>query len=169
MDKQQLEDIINNTCSNIFPRNIVAVCTKLGITVQETAQFPNNISGAIFKEDEKYFILVNKFHSIGRKSFTIAHELGHYILHKDLLDENSELVSYIKSNDKICPALARGLDYNTIEKEANNFAAEILMPEKKFICKCETANSIEEVANYFGVSVQAASIRADKLGGWFFL
>lgn len=164
----ELEQIIKE-CGNIFPRNIVYICKQLGITVQETTQFPDNISGMIFKENDKYFILVNKFHSIGRKSFTIAHELGHFILHKKLLDERSELVSLIKSNDKDCPALARGLSYNTLEKEANQFAANILMPESEFKIKCENANSIEEVAEYFGVSVQAATIRANDLGGWFFL
>lgn len=168
MENVDFEKIIAN-CGNIFPRNIVSICNQLGITVQETSQFPDNISGMIFKGNGKYFILVNKFHSIGRKSFTIAHELGHFMLHKKLLDENSELVSYIKSNDKNCPALARGLDYNIREKEANQFAADILMPEREFLAKCESANSIEEVAAYFGVSVQAASIRANNLGGWFFL
>lgn len=166
---RDLEEIINKVCGDVFPRNIVAICNELGITVQETGQFNDKICGMIFKEDDNYFILVNKYHSIGRKSFTIAHELGHYFLHKDLLDENSQLVSFIKSNDKDCPALARGLDYNCIEKEANVFAANILMPEKQFKEQCECANSIEEVANYFGVSVQAATIRANELGGWFFL
>ena len=166
---RDLENIIESVCGKIFPRNIVAICNELGITVQETGQFSNEISGMIFKEDGKYFILVNKNHSIGRKSFTIAHELGHYCLHKDLLDENSQLVSYIKIRNTDCPALARGLSYNCLEMEANAFAAELLMPEKEFLSKCEIANSIEEVAEHFGVSVQAATIRANKVGGWFFL
>lgn len=166
--KEELENVINTYC-NTFPRNIVEICNRLGIVVQETEKFPNDISGVIFKENNKYVILVNGLHSIGRQSFTIAHELGHYILHKDLLDENNELVSHIKSNNIDCPALARGLNYNQMEREANNFAAEILMPEKEFLEECEQAISIEEVAQYFGVSVQAATIRANNLGGWFFL
>ena len=43
------------------------------------------------------------------------------------------------------------------------------MPEAEFNKKCEEANSIEEVAAYFGVSIQAATIRAQQTGGWFFL
>lgn len=167
--EQILEEAIKATCGNSFPRNIVSICEKLGITVQETSQFSDDISGVIFKENDKYIILVNKFHSIGRKSFTIAHELGHYFKHRDLLDNNSELVSYIKSNSENRPALARGLEYNKRETEANKFAAELLMPEAEFNKKCEEANSIEEVAAYFGVSIQAATIRAQQTGGWFFL
>lgn len=166
---QELQEIISEYCDS-FPRNIVLICNKLGITVQETKSFPNDISGVIFKENDKYIILINESHSIGRKSFTIAHELGHYFLHRDLLEQDNELVSYIKSNNKDCPALARGnAAYNQREREANEFAAKLLMPEKEFIEKCQEANSIEEVAQYFGVSVQAASVRANILGGWFFL
>lgn len=166
---EELEQVILSEGADVFPRNIVAICNRLGISVQETKKFPDNVSGVIFKENGNYVILVNELHSIGRKSFTIAHELGHYFLHRELLDSDNELVSYIKSNDKPCPALMRGMDYNQREKEANAFAAEILMPEKEFKEKCMSANSIEEVSRYFGVSVQAASIRANNLGGWFFL
>ena len=167
--EQILKDAIDTTCGVNFPRNIVSICEKLNITVQETGQFSDDISGVIFKENGKYIILVNKFHSIGRKSFTIAHELGHYFLHRELLDSNSEMVSYIKSNSGKCPALARGCEYNQRETEANKFAAELLMPTEEFNKKCETANSIEEVSAYFGVSIQAATIRAQQTGGWFFL
>lgn len=154
---------------NVYPRNIVEICNEMGITVQETSQLRDDISGIIFKENDKYYILVNKNHSIGRKSFTIAHELGHYVLHKDLLDKENELVSFIKSNGKDCPTLARGLEYNKRETQANNFAADVLMPQTEFLKICEEATSIEEVANYFGVSVSAASVRADRLGSWYFL
>ena len=169
-ESEKLEKIIKEY-NNKFPLNIVDICNKMGIIVQETVEFPDNVSGVIFKENGNYYILVNKNHSIGRKSFTIAHELGHYILHKDLLDKENELVSYIKSkeNGKDYPILARGLEYNKRETEANNFAAKILMPKNEFLKKCEEFQTIEEVAEYFGVSVVAASIRANVLGGWFYL
>ena len=144
----------------------------MGIEVQETEQFPANVSGLIYKKDEKYTILVNAFHTIGRKSFTIAHELGHYIKHKKFLDECSEMVSYIKSKDdnSVVPALTRCEEhYDKYETEANSFAADVLMPQDEFLKVCNNANSIEEVAAHFGVSIQAATIRAQKTGGLFFL
>lgn len=168
MSKEKLKEILKNY--NDYPLNIVEICTKMGITVQQTDEFPDDVSGIIFKENNRYYILVNKFHSVGRKSFTIAHELGHYILHKKLLDEENELVSYIKSsNGNVIPVLPRGIEYNKRETEANNFAASLLMPEETFKKVCERSNSIEEVAHYFGVSVAAASIRANNIAGWYFL
>lgn len=172
---QELKKIIEETCKNMFPRNMVAICNKLGINVQESYNLENDISGLIYKEDDTYTILVNAHHAPTRQNFTIAHELGHFYKHKDKLDNESEIVSYIKSKSVDCPAIPRGnamlqdASYNKIEREANSFAAEVLMPEKEFIEQCCKLDTIDEVANYFGVSVAAASVRADKLGGWFFL
>lgn len=167
-EQEKLKEILKEY-EGVFPRNIVDICNKMGIDVQETEEFPDDVCGVIFKENKDYIILVNKKHSIGRRSFTIAHELGHYVLHKDILDSKNELISYTKSNGEDVSVLARGVEYNTRETEANNFAAEILMPEKEFLSKCECSNDIEEVAHYFAVSTSAASVRASKLGGWYFL
>lgn len=170
-----LKTIIDETCKNTFPRNMVDICNKLGIRVQESFNLDKDISGLIYKEYGQYIILINGNHAPTRQNFTIAHELGHFFKHKEKLDNESEIVSYIKSKSMECPAIPRGntmlqdKDYNKIEREANNFAAEILMPETEFIEQCCKSNSIEEVANYFGVSVAAASVQANKLGGWFFL
>ncbi len=169
--EEKLKTILQEL-GNKFPRNIVEICNKMGIEVQETEQFPANVSGLIYKKDEKYTILVNAFHTIGRKSFTIAHELGHYIKHKKFLDECSEMVSYIKSKDdnSVVPTLTRCEEhYDKYETEANSFAADVLMPQDEFLKVCNNANSIEEVAAHFGVSIQAATIRAQKTGGLFFL
>ena len=168
--KEKLNKILADI-GDKFPRNIVDICNKMGLDVEETEDFSNDISGLIYKKDDKYIILVNAFHKIGRKSFTIAHELGHFVLHKQLLDEKSEIVSYTKSKEEdIFPALPRcETNYNCYETEANKFAANILMPEDEFIKICDEVNSIEEIAAYFGVSIQAATIRAQKVKGIFFL
>jgi len=57
----------------------------------------------------------------------------------------------------------RAMDIN-----ANQFAAELLMPEKKFIeiWKKETISG--QVAKFFGVSVEAVKIRASVLLGEIF-
>lgn len=172
---KDLEEVIQETCGNSFPRNMVAICDKLGIKVKESNSLENDISGLIYKEHNKYIILVNANHSPARQNFTIAHELGHYYNHRYKLDNENEIISYIKSKSVDCPAIPRGnimledREYNKIEHEANNFAANILMPNNEFLEQCCHSDSIEDVADYFGVSVAAASVRANTLGGWFFL
>ena len=160
-----------------FPRNVISICEKLNIQVRETENLPDNISGLIYKDNTKYCILVNGNQSAGRKSFTIAHELGHYLLHKSKLERDSEIISSSKGIDMTSPAYIARQDidasspkeYRALETEANKFAAELLMPEKEFLKQCICKASIDDIACYFGVSISAATIRADRLGGLYFL
>ncbi len=171
---------------NAFPRNIIAVCEALDIEVKETKDFPQNVSGLIYKKQckeqtkekrDKYCILVNAEQSAGRKTFTIAHELGHYLMHKAKLDTDNEIISGAKGIDIDSQAcIARtditadsSAEYRKLETEANRFAAEVLMPRDIFLNKCMSLDSIDDVASYFGVSISAATIRADRLGGLYFL
>ncbi len=63
---------------------------------------------------------------IGKKRFTIAHELGHLALHKDLqplfLDSDNTLEYFKKGHQ---------------ETEANEFASELLMPISLFKSECK--------------------------------
>ncbi|MBQ8559668.1 MAG: ImmA/IrrE family metallo-endopeptidase [Tyzzerella sp.] len=93
--------------------------------------------------------------------FSIAHEVGHLVLH--LLGENGTLLQ-----DE---TFARGMHTTQKELEANEFAAALLMPAEEFILKCEemvSGNkiSITKVAECFNVSVQAATVRGNVLGLW---
>lgn len=177
-------NVIKPYLDDSFPRNIIVVCEKLGISVKETSDFPQNVSGLIYKEEkensdtkEKYCILVNAKQSAGRKTFTIAHELGHYLMHKTKLDLENEIISGAKGIDLESQAFIARQDitadssreYRQLETEANKFAAEVLMPKNIFLEKCMALDSIDDVAAYFGVSISAATIRADRLGGLYFL
>jgi len=80
----------------------------------------NEIAGFIDFEKKKIF--VNKDDSPNRQRFTIAHELGHYILHEE----------YVKDESKYKVLLRRPLnnrDYTKEEQEANCFAANLLVPK----------------------------------------
>ncbi|NJM49719.1 MAG: ImmA/IrrE family metallo-endopeptidase [Sphingomonadales bacterium] len=82
---------------------------------------------------------------VSRYAFTLAHEVGHLFLHTGRT-----------------VALARGPQnkaYLNPEWQADVFAAAFLMPEEGVkLCR-----SVEEIASKFGVSKQAASIRAENL------
>lgn len=81
-----------------------------------------------------------------RERFSIAHELGHYILHFDPSDGPMQATRY--GNERV-------------EWEANWFAAGFLMPATMFKEIFEaSAGSIAEVASIFRVSLEAARIHA---------
>lgn len=84
---------------------------------------------------------------IGRDRFTVAHELGHYLLH----DDNNVTLARMEKNKKIEP-------FRDPEWQANTFAAELLVP----LNLIDTQN-IYEIAENFGVSNQVAEIRLNKL------
>jgi Zn-dependent peptidase ImmA (M78 family) len=105
------------------PVDVVAIAAELGVNVWETKTLPSSISGKIFKDPlnggfSGFSILVNAGHSLTRKRFTIAHELGHFLLHRERLD-NGEMID---------DAMYRSGVTAKEETEANRFAAELLMP-----------------------------------------
>ena len=84
---------------------------------------------------------------VGRDRFTAAHELGHYLLHRDVP------LKYHR-------AVSGGLKaYVDSEWQANEFAAALLMPAEG-VASCQ---SLEEVCVKFGVSTQAAQTQIRKL------
>jgi Zn-dependent peptidase ImmA (M78 family) len=133
------------------------VAKKLGIKIIQHA-FSENISGVFFRKDNKLFLGVNSDHHEHRRRFTIAHEIGHYILHSDemLHYDKDELENiYLRSDDISSPE----------EIEANHFAAELLMPEE-LILKCieNDEQSIKVLAERFNVSEHAMRYRLTNLG-----
>lgn len=151
-----------------IPIDIIGLANELGIIVYEIKIDNDKLSGYISKDDEGYYICVNKDHPATRQQFTIAHEIGHFVLHREVLDSGNLLPTMYKIGDGITPALARA-DFNSpiyrkMETEANKFAAELLMPEEEFIQKANECNDLVELALAFKVSVGAASIRANNLG-----
>lgn len=98
--------------------------------------------------------LKNNFSNIGRKRFTIAHELGHLFLHQKFEE------GIFKDS-----VFYRNLKFTTEELEANEFAANLLMPKVHFIEVLESGKTIEEIADIFNVSLQAVINRKRFLNG----
>lgn len=122
-------------------------------------------SGAtLFKENE-FSILISTGKPATRQHFTLAHELGHYFLHQDILREEHGIVDGDESLDG--PNILYRLDdakTKRIETEANNFAASLIMPADLVRRAWEAVSDIEECARIFRVSPIAMTIRLTRLG-----
>ena len=120
------------------------------------------ISGQIRNEDGGYVIRVNRYEARERQRFTIAHALGHFLLHKDLIDT---LPDGIRDN-----VLYRSDAPEHTEFEVNRLAMEIVMPthqvqdalQKDFNGKA-TREAIESLAERFRVSKAAMEVRLENL------
>lgn len=105
--------------------------------------------------DEKYKIVINRDKPKVRQIFSMAHEYAHYQLHRPAIEK-------MPHGERI---LHRSEERNPIERQANRFAADILMPEDAFhqVVRAHGGN-IAEVAKVFQVSQIAVRYRAKSLG-----
>lgn len=125
------------------------------VAVADTLLVDPERSGSLYVEAPEDFKIVLPAHTgPSRDRFTIAHELGHYVLH------------YLWSPEKAggrMMATRRGSD--RIEWEANWFAAAFLMPADEFQRQyAACSGDLSFLAGKFGVSPQAAEVRAKGLG-----
>ena len=91
-----------------------------------------------------------------RQRFTIAHELGHWICHANGMEEAAP--SYCRSQDVL-----QDTD-RAIEREANVFGAELLMPEAAVREAWAVSPDASKVASRFAVSSLAAQWRLYSFG-----
>ena len=138
-----------------------------GVYYTDLTKFDNEgkmCSGLIWlKESEGKDIItiyISDRDSKQRQYFTIAHELGHYFLHRDKLKEN---IITIDDVDTMKAMLRNGM-MSSEEVEANYFAAELIMPEEQVREMYDKLNGdIDDLASFFRVSKLAMAIRVDTL------
>lgn len=116
-------------------------------------------SGYIEQQSDQWKIGINSYHPQSRQRFTMAHELGHLLFHKEYL--NLQDGAYKEKE-----ILWRSSLFNKVENEANTFASELLMPRDLFVGKWQEhgEQALEEISKYFDVSTQAVRYRAYKIG-----
>jgi Zn-dependent peptidase ImmA (M78 family) len=121
------------------------------------AKFPNgSISGALLKEfGKRPRALLNIRDAPTHRRFTLAHELGHFVWNGDAEGEY-ERVDY---RDHLS-STGRYIE----EIYANTFAACVLMPEPHVRAMHEEGTFDWEMAERFGVSVEAIRFRLSDLG-----
>jgi Zn-dependent peptidase ImmA (M78 family) len=125
-----------------------------------------NESGFLLRDSSETIIGINSRNAPKRQRFTIAHELGHWMLHdnKRLIVDQS--VMLYKRNDVSSQAT------DEQEIEANSFAAELLMPRSmvREVAKTLRSNAtsredfVTAIAREFDVSIEAMGYRLINLG-----
>lgn len=153
------QDILKKANQLRPPINLPAVSVFLGIHVEEK-DLEDSLSGLSFIDSDKRFVVINSNHAPNRKRFTWAHEIAHHVMHVPMLRGGVHVDKRILRRDELA---ASGT--NLIEIEANNFAAELLMPTQ-WIEQLAGPNfdlgddeAIEELAQTFQVSSAALYYR----------
>lgn len=105
-----------------------------------------------------YEIAINVGHHPNRRRFTAAHELGHYIYHRDLLGSGTADTRAYRSEDTRLPNSNITPSH---ERQANSFAANLLMPREALI-NVRPDDDLTALAARFGVSAEAMRIRLGR-------
>lgn len=152
---QTIDDIKLKTGFD-YPQNSILDITKgVGVEVY-TIKFPDeysSVNGLVLYSDSdtdtKGKIFINQDLKDQRRTFTIAHELGHYVLHNDgKIKLRVDKFDYSKDSEE-----------SQQETEANYFAASLLVPERLLRDLLEVGISKLKISQYFGVSESVIDIR----------
>ena len=129
---------------------------RLGVRVL-LSTLPRGTSGQIGKEDGTFVIRINRHEARHRQRFTLAHELAHFLLHRERIEADggwSENVLLRAPNQPM-----------QIEYEANRLASDLVIPSALLLEATSdyngpmTSEIIDDLARRFGVSTAAMEIK----------
>lgn len=148
--KQSALDILNSQGLIEPPVNPVEIARNMGVSVYfitfSDPEISEKVSGFYDPSDDAIYVNEKEFPK--RQTFTVAHELGHRILHRD----------WASSNDYKMLLRQDGHNYETLEdevreKEANTFAAHLLVP-RNMLNNYHNLASPEKLSDLFAVSLE---------------
>ena len=142
--------------ADVIPTPVFEIISEIGLG-PEFQSLDDDVSGWIEKSDSGYLIVINKNHALTRKRFTAAHELGHYIYHRDLLGNGTGDTRAYRAE---CSPLPNAAIRPRHERQANSFAANFLMPVHAIeVLRQQGVHDAVDLAGRLGVSVDAMKIR----------
>ena len=160
--------------------DVVKLANEMGFIVQFEdlkSIFGENTLGTIFPQS-KVILCDNSIEPVGKDKetkehilrFTIAHEIGHYLLHRKYMEDSKSTLHHTKLNKR---------EQSRIEIQANMVAAMLLMPENLFSRRFKLlalkhglyqkksisvyAAVIKELSAYFNASKKAVGYRIKEL------
>lgn len=151
MDMPAVRKLLNAHWDHLLPVNVELIACSLGYEIKMLNPFildQQGLSGMASIEDGRKVIYVSRSDHPNRQRFTIAHEIGHHYL-----GHTNEGFPQFRDNPN---------NYSTgfispVEREANEFAAEMLMPEEAILALVERRGITDttRLASIFDVSESA--------------
>ena len=162
--EQRAMELLRDVGVDQLPVPVEAIASGLGADLTYEA-YDGEVSGMLVRGDDGTAVIgVNSRHATTRQRFSVAHEIGHLVMHP-----GSPMFI-----DRFVRVNWRNGESNREEIEANAFAAELLMPREAVERQVERALTRSEfltpqqlskqLAKAFHVSPQAMSYRLENLG-----
>jgi hypothetical protein len=141
------------------PVDVDGLAHDLGINVVRSDEVGPNVAGMIARDRRRggpsgFVVTVNANDNRRRQRFTLAHEIGHFLLHRDLMDDGI-----------VDDTMYRSPLGEWYERQADRSAGDCLLPANLVRAEYRTGNrSLSGLARTFDVSRKAMRIRLDQLG-----
>ena len=101
------------------PVDLLQILTAHGIQYEEVEDFPDTVDALIVEDGPKTYAAVNANQHLHRQRFSLAHELGHYFMHRQGMPEEDITIDNPPS-DEMGTATK-----SPAETEADLFAGEL--------------------------------------------
>lgn len=161
MEKSEISIVARHL--KVAPVNIEAIFVELGVEYLSD-RMGDGASGSITRSGDKFIVTVNALESETRQRFTAAHELAHYLLHRDLMGDGKRMHRHIDTLFSEGKQSGDVVFKRSHEIEANRIAAQIVMPKKLVEQEYSKNPDTAALATKFGVSKAAMDIRLKTLG-----
>jgi Zn-dependent peptidase ImmA (M78 family) len=161
--ESEAQQVIRHHAFSAFPICPFAIAKKAEIIVEPKDSDELGVSGFLMRVGDVFGILYARhIANEGFIRFTVAHELGHYFLpgHSAALFPNGDGLHCSRSGF---------ISHDRRERQADHFAAALLMPEKLFTEAIDEAGqgfpAIQSLAELCKTSITATAIRFAKFTG----
>lgn len=141
--KLKINTIIERFYISSPPVDVFVIAKELGFSVKGVQMDRENVSG--FTDFQGKNIYVNSHDDYYRQAFSVAHELGHLVLHLEIFSKTPEKYKMFLQTSSQTSSL------DSLEVEANEFAMNLLVPEKFLKIAVEHYSGNIAIAEYFGV------------------
>ena len=157
--------VLHDTQLFRLPVDVDCLAERLGIKVHYE-DLEDDYSGLLVIRDGQALAYINSKHHPNRQRFSLAHEIGHFVLHESRRTDKEN--AYVDKSMRLYQRSDRG--YSRMEWQANVFAAQVLMPSTLLRSKIfdegydlEDEHDVARLAVVLKVSEQALSIRLTQM------
>ena len=158
---QKVEELLDRFDVKEPPVPVDRIAKGLGAELKYVP-FDGDVSGMLYRDGSNTIIAINSLQPVNRQRFTLAHEICHLLFHegRKTVYVDTGYVNFRGHGEQ-----------DQDEKDANQFASLLLMPERFIIpdlaedyFDLESDERVDSLRKRYKVSAQAMSIRLAKLG-----
>jgi Zn-dependent peptidase ImmA (M78 family) len=153
--RQMAQKVLKESKITVPPVDLLTILRVHGIQYEEMDDFPDSVDALIIERGHQTYAAVNARQHLHRRRFSLAHELGHFFLHRgDYGSEPAVTIDDPPSEEEVIATK------DPAESEADMFAGELLVPLA--MLKPHARKGVPELSRIFLVSEHVIGVAISK-------